>query len=139
MVLYCGSALFLAFVILAVAKSHYLWQFQIMLHDQVPSVLLDVVPSQGFSLPVTLIGSSALILEVQQTAGTCADLKTRFCCDPGSNMLVITHFFQVEAQAWTTLVEACAASCQLHVCTAVSVLTAAWSAVLSGDNSPWRG
>ena len=82
MVLYCGSAFFLAFVILVVAKSHCVWQLQAVIHDQVPSLLLDIVLSQGFRLPVTVIGSSALVMEVQQTAETCAALMIWFCCDP---------------------------------------------------------
>ena len=72
MVLCCGSALFLAFIISAVAKSDCVWQTQAVLYNQVFSVLPDIVMSQGLGLLVTLLGCSALLLEVRPTTRTCA-------------------------------------------------------------------
>ena len=73
MVLYCGSALFVAFVILTVAKSDCVWQTQAEFHDLASSLLPDILLSQGLGLFVTLIGFTALMLEVQPTSKTYAD------------------------------------------------------------------
>ena len=58
-------------------------------------------------------------------------LTIRFCYDPGQDMMLISYCSQA---ARVTLVQ-----CRVHVRTHVSVLTAAWSAVLSGHKSPWGG
>ena len=74
MVLYCGFSLVLAFVISAVAKSDYIKHTQAVLkqsvNNQVSSLLPDIVMSQGLGLLMTLLGFSALMLEVQQTTKT---------------------------------------------------------------------
>ena len=136
MVLYSGFSLLLAFHILAVAKSNCIWQAQAVLHNQASSLLPDVVKSQGFGLSVTCVGFAALMLEVRPTSNTRADLVD----DPLMRVLTFNvvqcHIVSSMRHFGCKLVPA---SCQLRVCTVVSMLTAAWPAVLSGDKSPWRG
>ena len=74
LVIYCGSSLFLAFIILAVATSDCFRQSQAVLQNQASSLLPDIIVSQGISLSVTLIGCVALVLEVRPTFKTHAIL-----------------------------------------------------------------
>ena len=60
----------MAFVISVVAKADCVWQGQAVFKDQVSSVLPDIVMSQGLGLLVTLLGGSALLLEVWPTTKT---------------------------------------------------------------------